>query len=76
MKIKNILCYAIVFEGRRSVFRPGIRPDSNRESLRIDPPEGQLDFDHLGPQATPTRRARAGPENGHETAFGPPEGQV
>ena len=34
-------CYAIVLPGRKSGFRAGFRPDSNRESLKIGPPSGR-----------------------------------
>ncbi len=34
------LCYAIMLPGRKSSFRVGIRPDSNRESLKIGPAAG------------------------------------
>ncbi len=32
---------AIVLRGRKSGFRAGFRPDSNRESLKIGPPAGR-----------------------------------
>ncbi len=35
------LCYAIMFPGRKSVFRAGCRSDSNRESFKIGPPAGR-----------------------------------
>ncbi len=35
---KITLCYATVRPGRKSGFRAGCRPDSNRESLKISPP--------------------------------------
>ncbi len=35
------LCYAIGLPGRKSDFRVGIRPDSNRESLEISLPAGR-----------------------------------
>ncbi len=34
------LCYAIVLQGRKSGVRPGCRPDSNREGLKIGPTAG------------------------------------
>ncbi len=37
---QRTLCYTIVLPGRKSVFRAGFRPDSSRESLKIDPPAG------------------------------------
>ena len=35
------LCYAIVLPSRKSGFRAGFRPDSNRESLKSSPPAGR-----------------------------------
>ncbi len=32
------LCYAIMLQGRKSGFRAGFRPDSNRENIKIGPP--------------------------------------
>ena len=38
---KPTSCYAIMLPGRKSGFRAGFRPDSNRESLKIGPPAGR-----------------------------------
>ncbi len=38
---KSTLCDAIVLPGRKSVFRAGCRPDSNRKSFKIGPPAGR-----------------------------------
>ncbi len=37
---KHILRYAIMLPGRDSSFRAGLRPDSNRERLKVGPPAG------------------------------------
>ncbi len=39
--IYRTLCCVIVFPGRRSGFRAGFRPDSNRKNLKIGPPAGR-----------------------------------
>ncbi len=40
-RVDRSLSYAIILPGRKSVFRAGFRPDSNRENLKIDPPAGR-----------------------------------
>ena len=43
---KHTLCFAIVPPGRKSVFRAGFRPDSDRESLKIGTPAGRRPAGH------------------------------
>ncbi len=40
--LESTPCYAIMFPGRKSCFRAGFRPDSNKENFKIGPPAGQL----------------------------------
>ena len=60
LKFPAGVCYAVVLPGRKSVFRAGFRPDSNRESIKIGPSAGRRsDFD-----AFPTRiLPKSGPED-------------
>ncbi len=37
----GILCYTIVFPGRKSGFRSGCRQDSNQDSIKTGPPAGR-----------------------------------
>ena len=43
---KHTLCFAIVPPGRKSVFRAGFRPDSDRESFKIGTPAGRRPAGH------------------------------
>ena len=43
---KHTLCFAIVPPGRKSVFRAGFRPDSDRENLKIGTPAGRRAAGH------------------------------
>ncbi len=51
------LCYEIMLEGRKSIFRAGFRPDSDRKVLTIGPPTGRKPAEGLI-----LRVSKSGPE--------------
>ncbi len=53
------LRYAIMLPGRKSGFRAGFRPDSNRESLKFGPSAG---LPQLEPRRNPAENLISGPE--------------
>ncbi len=57
--------YAIEFQGQKSGFRAGFRPDSHRENIKISSPAGRsVGFDafRLASGRTPSRKPISGPE--------------
>ncbi len=64
-RLRNcILCYAIVFPGRKSAFRAGFWPDCYRESPEIGPPAGRLSFWAVHSHEALWPRSRPGGELG------------
>jgi hypothetical protein len=69
MRNVAMLCYTIMPPGRKSNFRAGFRPDSNRESLEIGPsadrrpaggPMSRLSLIRIRPKFGPETRLPAG----------------